>query len=216
MSLKLWAAEDRDGSWAKPLRRFWWDMLPHWMPDRILPPGAGAKAPAFARSKWLDEVDPSDEELVSLVRQARLAQEERATLAEAKASRLVNTSLTLLGLSVGLVAFLVREHENPTMLDLGCLVLPGLAALCFFLAVVGSLEVDRPGVYFPIDGCDVAAGATALELEERARLTARWTATKKLDGLLQARAWFSRGLVALGLGVAVVLVSWAYLASFSG
>jgi hypothetical protein len=77
----------------------------------------------------------------------------------------------------------------------------GAAITALAAAGITALELDRPGMsHTPkaaaLRGRDDPIRAR-VEAEERARDRATWTAERKYDDLLAARAWFSRGLVAL-------------------
>jgi hypothetical protein len=88
----------------------------------------------------------------------------------------------------------------PWLLSLGPIV---AALVCLSLAAFEALEIDRVGMYRHPTANDLSgrglldAPALLIAEEELGRRLARWTSIKKHSDLLQARAWFSRGLAAL-------------------
>jgi hypothetical protein len=128
---------------------------------------------------------------------------ERSSEAEAKSGRLLQLSLALLAIAVTLAGFqltVIRSQGWPWLAYL--LILPSvIAGISLALAGAISAEGDRPGLYQMPGPAEMGSNADpvrALVLaEERGRVLANWTATNKLNDLLQARAWLTRGLVAL-------------------
>lgn len=198
----------QSGHWPSPIRQFIWDMLP----ARYAPPNAGLVEPRYTSPEWISgPID--DRDVLELARLAHERAADRASAAEDKASRLANLSLALLAVSFSLAGYqlsLIRPHGIELQL---LFLLPVIMAGLFFaLSGIDALEVDRPGMYHQ-PGADELAGSAEplkkqIELEDRGRALASWTARNKLSMLLQARAWFSRGLVALTLsGVIAVLMA---------
>ena len=91
-------------------------------------------------------------------------------------------------------------------------VLYAIASLA--ISAFQALQVDRVGSYHVPSGQSLAAlgakdpVATILAKEERGRRWATWTSEHKHSDLMQARAWFTRGLATLILAAVVMLVSW--------
>ena len=86
-----------------------------------------------------------------------------------------------------------------------------LAIICLTLAAMESAEIDRVGVYRQVGPGALSEDSDPLRAQvialEKASQLANWTADRKLDGLLQARAWLSRGLVLLVVAGLVGLVT---------
>lgn len=189
---------ERPGVWPRAIKRVLWDFAP----AGKAPENDGVVAPRFARPGWIDEVAARNGALNVAIRaheQAKAA----AQGAEDKAGRLVQVALALLTIALALGAFqatLALERSWPWLLSLG----PASAALISLaLAAFEGTEIDRVGIYQHPSGEDLA-GVTArdpvailIEKEEAGRRLARWTSTHKHSDLMQARAWFTRGLAAL-------------------
>lgn len=138
----------------------------------------------------------------------------RAQLVETKASRLAQTSLGLLAVSIALAGFQLGIGRRFGGDWWFLLVTPAaLGIVCLVLAGIQALEIDRVGLYSPGTPEELVRAANSLAAEtaaeERGRWYASWTARHKYDALLQARAWFSRSLVALLLAGIVAAASHA-------
>ena len=125
-----------------------------------------------------------------------------ATLAEEKASRLVQVALALMTVTLALGAFQLQFALDRSVIWLLTLVPIAAAIGCLALSAIEALQIDRVGYYQTATPADLvqpglAPEAAVLDAEDRGRKLARWTAKNKLTDLMQARAWFSRGLVAL-------------------
>jgi hypothetical protein len=187
-----------EGRWPHAILQFWWDL----MPSSRAPSDSGLEAPRYNEPDWMIEDIADPAAVAAYANRACDAAEARAKEAEAKASRLAQVCLGLLVLSLALAGYelkFARAHGGkwwylimaPAVLGIACLIAAGLQAL----------EIDRVGVYWPGEPQDIAAAKAPLiaqiYVEERGRFLASWTASRKLSTLLQARAWFSRSLVAL-------------------
>lgn len=204
---------DKAGYWPHPLKQFWWDMLP--AKSKRVPARSGLRNPKWEPPAWLGSPGAVPAEAVEQARRAHEYEVERAHAAETKASRLAQTCLALLALALGLAAYQlgVARQEGGAWRYLAAA--PAALAIPFLiLAGLEALEIDRVGLYWPGAAEDILKGSDPLRsqllVEERGAFLAGWTATKKLDMLLQARAWFSRGLIALLLG-GLVAVLWQAL-----
>jgi hypothetical protein len=191
-----------DGSyWPSPLRQFLWDMLPAWTPDRWLPRASGIRPPAYKRPSWLEEKFANMPAALEQATRGHDAAVARAAVVEAKADRVVQRSLTLLTLTLIVAGAQLRYvREQGGGLDY-LLLLPAVVAIVTLaLAGIVAAEIDRVGVYHQPGAEALVSWEDALvrgqvEAEELGRQWAHWTASRKSDALLQARAWFSRGLV---------------------
>ena len=123
-----------------------------------------------------------------------------AKIAEAKASRLLKTSLALIAIASSLLAYQINARPVGWQSVWALFVLASVVMLA--LAAIAASQIDRVGVYSWPQATDLLTHPTnpqlsALEAEERGAFLAGWSAEKKLSDLLQAWAWFSRGLAAL-------------------
>jgi hypothetical protein len=186
------------GTWPAPGRRLFYDFLP----KTKAPDSDGLKAPQFSPPVWADEV-AGYSGAVDVARAAREAAEEGAERAEAKASRLVQVTLALLTVSLALGSYQLTfwlERSWPYLF----LLVPIAVALTFLaIAAFEGVLIDRVGFYHQPSGQDLAGtahrdpNAILLAGEERGRRLAGWSSVHKHTDLMQARAWFTRGLLAL-------------------
>jgi glutathione synthase/RimK-type ligase-like ATP-grasp enzyme len=194
----LLAGLDTGGSWPGALRRFRYDFLR----KAKAPENDGVVAPVFATPSWVHDVGARPQALET-ARAARTTAEEAAKTAEAKANRLVQTSLALLTLGLTLGAYQLRVALDRSWPWLLSLVPVGAGLIFLALSAFEAVEVDRVGFYRQPNAADLAGigsrdpAVVLLAVEEEGRRLARWTAGHKLTDLMQARAWFSRGLAGL-------------------
>ena len=191
-------ARETAGIWPTPRRRAFCDFLS----KKQAPPDDGAIAPRIRPPAWADEVAVVPGAL-EVARSAREAAEDAAKSAEDKASRLVQVTLVLLTVGLALGSYQLTfalQRSWPWLL----LLIPVTAALCCLaIAAFQGLLIDRVGFYHTPSGQDLAGhghrdpGAVILAGEERGRRLARWSASHKHTDLMQARAWFTRGLAVL-------------------
>jgi len=188
--------------WPHPLRRFWWDLLPGRLPDRWVPPAGGVRAPAYTPPSWLAEDVADTPDALEQAKRSHDIAMARVQTVEAKADRLAQRALALLALAFALAAWQLRAvgtHGGGWWYLL--LVPAGAAIVALAAAGIMALELDRPGVFYTPKAAALRGRTDPIrarvEAEERARHRATWTAERKYDDLLEARAWFSRGLVAL-------------------
>lgn len=187
-----------EGRWPKAWRRVLWDLGPAGRAE----PDDGIVAPSPSRPDWLDRVAALPR-AVEVARAANRAAQHSAATAEAKASRLVQLGLALLALAFAVGAYQLTFDLQRSPWYLFTLLPVGLALLFLAVAAFQAGELDRVGVYRTVEPRDfdgigpVGATAVELEIEERGRQLASWTAKKKHTDLMQARAWLARGLVAL-------------------
>ena len=187
-----------DGRWPKAWRRVLWDLGPASWAE----PDDGIVAPSPTRPDWVDRVAALPG-AVEVAQTANHAAQDAAATAEAKASRLVQLGLALLALAFAVGAYQLTFDLKRSAWYLFSLVPVGSALLFLAVATFEAGEIDRVGVYRStepkdLDGVGPAAATTVeLEIEERGRHLARWTARNKHTDLMWARAWLVRGLVAL-------------------
>lgn len=199
----------KEGVWPPWWQRILWDLLPGSLPDRFVPPQGGLKAPVFTPPAWISTDLGETTEALELARSSYEAAVSRVTEAEAKASRLLQQSLALMGFAIAAAGFELA-FLNPRGWIWLLLALPALvAALASGLAALISAEVDRPGLYSVPQAADLRQhpNMTRAEIQacEKGRFLANWNAGHKLDDVLSARAWFSRGLVLLAIAAIIAV-----------
>jgi hypothetical protein len=187
-----------EGVWPRAIKRFVWDFLP----EKKAPQNDGVVAPNFASPTWAHEAARRAEAL-DVAKRAHDEAKSGAKVAEDKASRLVQTALALLAITLAVGAYQVQfalDRSLPWILSMA----PIIAALaCLALAAFEALEIDRVGMYRHPTAADLSRRgsqdprAELIAEEEIGRRLARWTSMNKHSDLMQARAWFSRGLAAL-------------------
>ena len=201
-----------DGYWPSPMESIRYDF----QSNKESPDNDGARAPRFSEPVWICEV-AARPGAVDVARRAADQASSGAAVAEAKANRLVQISLSVLAL-----AFVVGRLQLGLVVDqpllLLCTLAPVLLAVGFLsMSAFQALQIDRVGFYnYPKAESLAALGARdpvakILAEEEKGRQWAKWTSEKKQTALMQARAWFTRGLVVLILAAVVMLVSWWFL-----
>jgi hypothetical protein len=192
------------GRWPKALRRFAYDF----MTKARAPENDGAIAPVFATPAWIEDVAGRPDALET-ARRAREAAELRAKTAEEKANRLVQIVLALLTIAVAVGAYQLKFALDRSGPSLALLVPVGLSLAFLALSAFEAAEIDRVGFYRQPNAADLARlgsrdpAIVLLAGEEEGRRLADWTARNKLSDLMQAKAWFSRGLAALLVAGAV-------------
>ena len=198
---------DVAGVWPKAVKRFALDFL---SADRA-PPDDGAIAPRFATPLWVGEAAAS-EHAIDVARRSHDDAREGAMRAEEKAGRLSQTSLALLTLIVAVGGFQAKFVFDRSWLW-SVTLLPVASAMVFMaIAAFESIQVDRVGFY---GGSNASAltrtqgndpVASIIAAEEDGRRLASWTSQHKHTDLMQARAWFTRGLAALIVAGLVAVV----------
>lgn len=197
-ALLVGSGHEDQGSWPRAIKRFLWDFFP----ASRAPDNDGLAAPQLAPPSWTLGVRPSGIALEA-ARRAHDQAKAGAAAAEAKAARLVQNALALVAVAVGLGAFQLNfalDRAWPWLLSL----MPvGTAIVFMALAAFEAVEIDRVGMYSHPSLRDLAQEPLTDPIrvlmleEERGRRLASWTSRKKHSDLMQARAWFSRGLAAL-------------------
>lgn len=201
------------GVWPPWWKKLWWD-LSRRPPDRT----DGLRAPVPRTPYWLDEAGAGAAETLSAAQATRAHAESRVERAEARAMRLLQTSLALLALTFTATGFLLdRMIASPQPWSKYLLLLPGAAALgALVVAAALALGVDRVGLSIaPLPGpiaeaTDEGRAATAAAEEVRSALISAWTAGHKLSEANRSRAWLTSGIAALLLlGGSVLVGLWA-------
>lgn len=167
----------------------------------------GLKGPHFERPSWIDEAGAVSDETLDAAKRAHQQALDRIASAESRATRLVQMALTLLALTLTVTGFEIGRLRSVAAgpWAWGLVLLPStLAIVCIALSAVQAIGVDRaslvehakPGALAVLD--DAVNRKRNLVLQEvHAAHTANWTGRNKLNEFLQARAWLTRGIVAL-------------------
>jgi len=186
------------GNWPKTRRRVIYDF----MSGDEAPANDGIQRPTFVPPDWIDQVSTMPGAL-EIARQARQSAEGTAKTAEEKAARLVQVLLALLTLALGLGSYQLAFALDRSTIWLLSIVPIAFALALLSIATFESLQIDRVGFYSQSepeilkDVPEEGANAAVLLAEVRGRDLARWTSEHKHSDLMQARAWFTRGLALL-------------------
>lgn len=204
---------ETEGTWPRALSGFLWDLLP----AKKAPARDGVVSPIFLDPPWLDVVASWDGAL-AITQRANDRAVEAVNTAEEKASRLVQLSVVLIAVAIGLAAFQTTAALTgtwPVILRWGVLAPVIVAVGSLSLAALEAGQVDRVGVFANAQLSDLAGrslrsfNARTIAAEERGRRLARWTSDGKHTNLMQARAWFSRGFAALVVAALIGAVTFA-------
>ena len=186
------------GNWPNTKRRVLYDF----MTANRAPAMDGIVPPDFEPPPWIDHVATLPGSL-DVVRRAREQAEGGAKTAEDKASRLLQLGLALLTIALALGSYQL-EFALSRPIVWSATLIPMCIALAFlFLAAFEASQIDRVGIYSSPDGSQLANATAAnttsilLVAEDRGRRLASWSSRNKHSDLMQARAWFTRGLAAL-------------------
>jgi len=180
------------------MRRFLLDFLP----AKKAPANDGAMVPEFEKPDWIEQLEDCEESL-EVARRANDLASLAARTAEEKAARLVQTALALLTISIALAAFQLDFALERSPAWLISLVPVTLSTVFLAISAFEALQVDRVGFYRyaalgDLISTDGKSGLVAvLKSEEHGRQLAIWTSNRKHTDLMQARSWFTRGLLSL-------------------
>lgn len=186
------------GTWPEARKRAFFDFLT----KERAPTNDGLIAPRSASPIWADEVARVPG-AVEVAKAAREAAEDAAKVAEDKASRLVQVTLALLTVALALGSYQLTFALERSWPWLFLLIPIATALACLAIAAFEGVLIDRVGFYSQPSGTDLSSvgqrdpNAVLLAQEEQGRRLARWSANHKHTDLMQARAWFTRGLAAL-------------------
>ena len=205
-----------DGVWPKPLKRVRWDLGR----ESKAPEDDGVVAPQFAPPSWASAAARSPAAL-PVVQRANDEAKAGAKAAEDKAVRLVRTALATLAVATALLGYQLRFALDNGLWWLPLLIPVSAAFICLVIAAFEAYEIDRVGVYQHPTGRDLTEPGPrdpivpVIENEDVGRRLAEWSSRHKHTALMQARAWFTRGLTLLVAAVIAAAVSWAFDASDS-
>ena len=205
-----------DGRFPSITQSLLWDLLP----DHYAPDADGLLAPAELDTRWIQKLPEADLDFrYEVAKAAREYRQNAVAEAEEKASRLLTPTVTLLAACAALSAYqLAKAHTAAhPLLDSLAAVPAALALLFFTISALRSLDTDvRVGYYRFAELTHASAEGREAFLRESIRLEvlgaywAKWSGAQKKGSLMQARAWFSRGVVFLvtALGIAAITRIW--------
>jgi hypothetical protein len=196
-------APNPGGTWPK-----WWQKLRNdFRSAANAQENDGLVGPRFEPPPWIEGPGGAAEETLEAARRAHRDGLDRIATAEARASRLIQAALTLLALTLAVTGFEInrlRLVHARWWAWMPILFVSGAAVVCIALAVLQGIGVDRASLVQPADPEQVARRSTAAERQRNLVLQeihgawiANWTGRHKLNEFLQARAWLTRGIVAL-------------------
>jgi len=189
---------ETEGVWPEPRRRAFYDFLT----KSRAPADDGLIAPQVVPPVWVDSVADVPG-ILEVAKAARENAEDSAKVAEDKASRLVQVTLALLTVSLALGSYQLSFSLQRSLYWMLLLVPIAIALACLGVTAFESMVVDRVGFYSSPSAQDLVdigqrnPNSILLAHEERGRRLAQWSANHKHTDLMQARAWFTRGLTAL-------------------
>ncbi len=200
--------------WPNGRQGFLWDLAP----ARIVPSRDGLVPPETPVPSWIAVATEADlDDLIEIQRQRAESAHTAAATTEGKASRLLTPTIALLAGMVAISAYELRVSANAVHIGsrilLACAVLPALAAVVYLLlCAIRALDTDtRVGIYGNVTGYRRAAGGKRAHLEDqyKAAVLAEWTSKRKASRLMDARAAFSRALIAVALALVIGAVTTA-------
>jgi hypothetical protein len=185
------------GQWPELRKRIFFDF----QSKQRAPENDGIVAPEFEAPEWVDRAT-ANPLAVDVARRSREDAEAAAGKAEDKASRLVQVVLALLTIALALGSYQLGWSLDRSGLTWFSLIPVTVALASLTLSAFEALQIDRVGMYDTPDGSQLTedAGDSRTELlkaEVRGTQLAKWTSNHKHSDLMQARAWFTRGLAAL-------------------
>ena len=197
------------GSFPKPHKLVWWDL------GRAskAPENDGVRAPQFATPSWMPLVARSPE-AVTVARRANDEAKLGAKAAEDKAARLVRIALTTLAVAITITAFQVGLIASWGLWWLPLAIPVVLAIGCLSVAAFEAAQIDRVSFYRHAYLSDLAVTGprdptfALVEQEDRGRRLTSWGSEHKHTALMQARAWFTKGLVLLIAAGLIAAVTW--------
>ena len=199
-----WVSTTVDGEWPPPWKRMLFDFYT----KNAAPDDDGTVAPTIVQPSRRQA--PLDDLALDVARRANDAARERVSKAEEKGSRHLRLSLTLVALAVGVIAFSIGLASD-SALAVGPMALGAIALSFLTTSAFQSAQVDRVGFAEVPQVDDLGRDPMSRQLkatltEERGAALSNWTATHKLTELMQAKAWFTRGLVSLVIAAIMSLL----------
>ncbi len=192
-----------EGYWPTWLKKY----LNDWATAKHARPRDGIIPPELDDPAWLDRAAACTKEILEAARRRHERAEARIDAIERRAARLSQTALTLITLALlaaGFIADSLRVVDPPTAVWVFGLLLAVLPIGFFIMSLGQSLGIDRVSLVNPPEPGLAAAFEDESEQrrnltrqETRAAATANWTAGKKVNEFLQARAWLTRAVTAL-------------------
>lgn len=181
----------------------------------------GLVSPTFDDPAWTTGPGAHTAEVLEAARRRGMQAADRGTTAEARAQRIVQVGLTMLTVAflvAGFTANRVRAGDAACWwwIAVGVTIVP---ILLLALTITQAVSVDRVGYVHPAEPGPAAANddedeqrRILVRQEARAANMANWTARHKVNEFLQARAWLTRSITALGAAGIAACLTWIFVA----
>jgi hypothetical protein len=192
-----------DGVWPSWRRRLLADLLP----ARFAASQDGLVAPTYDPPAWLEGDGAITNEAAELARYLHEQQEKRADSAEARGGKVGQHGFALLAIAftaTGFEAARLRLIAAPGWVWVIALTPATLSILFFAVTTLQAAATEHrvrlsyPPILDDIAKCEPSEQKRLLvQQDDRAAFFATWSGTNRLDEVLQARAWLTRGIVAL-------------------
>jgi hypothetical protein len=202
-----------EGRFPTVRQSIFWDLLP----SRLGPDADGLLAPKPPNTDWIRELESDDLELMySVAQAARSARQDSIARAEGRASRLLTPTVTLLAACAALSAYQLNRSAQLAQPTFAVTAVPAVLGIAFFMiSALRSLDADvRVGFHKNAELKESDGKLTRHEfLRECIRYEVvgeywtRWTYGHKATSLMQARAWFSRGVLTLVLALIAAAIT---------
>jgi hypothetical protein len=184
-----------------------WDLLP----SRLAPDADGLLPPKPESVEWIRRLREDDLELIlSITQSARSGRQDSINRTEAKASRLLTPTITLLAACAALSGYQLNIAGQTDRLSSALTAIPSILGISFFMfSALRSLDADIRVGFYKFAGLKEADAELSkhdylrecIRHEVLGEFWAKWTSASKATSLMQARAWFSRGLIFLVLAL---------------
>lgn len=208
------AKRDSAGRWP----RWWVRLIADLLPARFAPSQDGLTAPRYSAPEWLSAPGSSSADVLELARRLHESAEDRAAGAEERGGKIAQTSLAMLAIAFTATGFIAaRLRESAASLLVWFWLVP--SAIAIFSLSMSALQgigaQHRVRLSHQLTLAHVALAPDAdrfrvlIEQEDRAALVANWSAGHRLNEVLQALAWLTRGILALIFAGGVAIVLWS-------
>ncbi len=209
------APEPAEGHWPPWYRRLARDLLP----SALVPEKDGLTAPEYEPPAWLADPGLNEDDALELAKEVFNSQEERGTRAEEKGAKIAKTSLALLAIAftaAGFSAGRLAEMDASKWEWMVGLSPASLAVIFLGMAALQGTAIEHrvrlswgPTLDEIAESSGEQQRRELVGLYDRGQFIAHWSGTKRLDEVLQASAWLTRGIVALIVAGIATVVIWS-------